>query len=464
MLERYTPTVVGRNSGRPVRVGALAVLAACGALGILSWRNAQAIPSFASQTGMPCSRCHTISFGPNLTEYGREFKLNGYTWGDGDHPMPIALMVQGGFSHSDAPLPAPAAPHYSTNDNFSVDQVSLFYGGRITEHLGVFAQGTYSGEARSANWDNTDVRYARPVTIAGTDAVVGLSLNNNPTVQDLWNSTPAWGFPYITSPLMPSPGAAALIEGALAQKVVGATAYTMINKHLYLEGGVYRDIGNRLLKDVGLSYDDNPHMTGVAPYWRLAYQVDKDPRYFSLGLFGMSARFQPDPTVGDRDRYTDLGVDGVYQYTNQDQSSLTVQATYIREDQHLTATFNAGGSDRPSERLNTFRMNATFVYLQTWGLSGGIFDINGSSDATLYSPGDVSGSANGSPDSRGYIAQLEYVPFGKMMSWGSPWVNVRLGLQYTGYLRFNGGAANYDGSGRSASQNNSLFLFYWMLF
>jgi hypothetical protein len=43
-------------------------------------------------------------------------------------------------------------------------------------------------------------------------------------------------------------------------------------------------------------------------------------------------------------------------------------------------------------------------------------------------------------------------------------MNVRLGLQYTGYLKFNGGSSNYDGSGRSASQNNSLFLYYWFLF
>jgi hypothetical protein len=39
---------------------------------------------------------------------------------------------------------------------------------------------------------------------------------------------------------------------------------------------------------------------------------------------------------------------------------------------------------------------------------------------------------------------------------------VRLGLQYTGFLRFNGASSNYDGAGRSASQNNSLFLFLWM--
>ena len=55
--------------------------------------------------------------------------------------------------------------------------------------------------------------------------------------------------------------------------------------------------------------------------------------------------------------------------------------------------------------------------------------------------------------------QFEYVPLGKMTSWGRPWVNLRVGVQYTGYLRFNGGTSNYDGFGRSASQNNSLFLF-----
>jgi hypothetical protein len=309
-----------------------------------------------------------------------------------------------------------------------------------------------------------DVRYARAVTVAGTDAVVGLSLNNNPTVQDLWNTTPAWGFPYITSPLMPTPTAATLIEGGLAQTVLGVTAYTMIHKHFYLEGGVYRNVGDRFLRNVGLTPDDNPHLSGVAPYWRFAYQVDSDPTYFSVGTFGISGRFQPDLTVPDRNRYTDLGFDAVYQYTDQGRSSVTVQASYIHENQNVTATFNAGGSDRSTESLNTFRMDASFVFHQTLGITGGIFNIDGTTDATLYGPGDVSGSANGSPESRGYLVQLDYVPFGKMGSWGSPWVNVRVGLQYTGYLKFNGGTSNYDGSGRSASQNNSLFLFYWLLF
>lgn len=69
----------------------------------------QAVPSFARQTGFACSQCHTLSFGPALTAYGRQFKLNGYTFGEGEHPLPLALMVQGGFSRAAAAQPAP--PH-----------------------------------------------------------------------------------------------------------------------------------------------------------------------------------------------------------------------------------------------------------------------------------------------------------------------------------------------------------------
>ena len=73
----------------------------------------------------------------------------------------------------------------------------------------------------------------------------------------------------------------------------------------------------------------------------------------------------------------------------------------------------------------------------------------------------MDGSANGSPDSRGYLLQFEYVPFGKADSYKQPWINLRAGLQYIGYQKFNGGSSNYDGSGRSASDNDTLFLFLW---
>src|ERR1700734_625215 len=37
---------------------------------------AQAVPSFARQTGMACEACHTVF--PELTHFGRVFKANGY--------------------------------------------------------------------------------------------------------------------------------------------------------------------------------------------------------------------------------------------------------------------------------------------------------------------------------------------------------------------------------------------------
>ena len=71
--------------------------------------RAWAVPSFATQTGKPCSQCHTLSFGPALTAYGRQFKLNGYTFDGGEQFMPLALFVQGGYSHTETAPPAPLA-------------------------------------------------------------------------------------------------------------------------------------------------------------------------------------------------------------------------------------------------------------------------------------------------------------------------------------------------------------------
>jgi hypothetical protein len=429
-------------------------------------RIASAVPSFARQTGMPCSQCHTLSFGPALTAYGRQFKLNGYTFGDGEHPMPLAAMVQGGFNHTAVAPPDPQAAHFSTNNNLSVDQVSVFLATRITEHIGMFSQSTYSGVDRHFSWDNTDIRYARPLTLFGTDAVVGISVNNNPTVQDLWVSTPAWAYPYISSPLVPGVGAAPIISG-LGGVVLGATAYTMIHDHVYLEAGTYKGLSDRWLGNVGLYPDNNAHVNGAAPYWRAAYQFTqgaKGEHYFSVGTFGMDVKLQPDPTVPDTDRYTDVALDATYQYTPEGSGAVLVNASLIHEKQQLGATFNAGGSDNATNHLNALEIDASYAYRQTWNAGVGVFDVSGGRDATLHGPGQFSGSNNGSPDTRGYTLMFECVPLGKMQSWGRPWVNLRVGVQYTGYLRFNGGTSNYDGFGRSASQNNSLFLFSWMAF
>src|SRR5580693_164396 len=59
---------------------AFVVVAAGSLLGFAP--SAQALPSFARQTGQPCGTCHTDF--PALTPYGRRFKLLGYTTGGGE--------------------------------------------------------------------------------------------------------------------------------------------------------------------------------------------------------------------------------------------------------------------------------------------------------------------------------------------------------------------------------------------
>src|SRR5260370_24446250 len=188
---RRAMTRLCQAPGRGVQI---AILLGSTAAALLSTtQTAVAIPSFARQTGFACARCHTVAYGPALTAYGRQFKLNGYVWGDAKEVIPpVALMAQGGFTHTSKDQVDQPAPHFATNDNLSVDQVSAFYGGRITQHVGAFVQMTYSGEDRVTSWDNLDVRFADTASLGSHSLVYGISVNNSPTVQDLWNSTPAW--------------------------------------------------------------------------------------------------------------------------------------------------------------------------------------------------------------------------------------------------------------------------------
>jgi hypothetical protein len=456
---------------------------------------AQALPSFARQTGQPCGTCHTDF--PALTPYGRRFKLLGYTTGGGqfrttpfpvfpnssnsqsqtdkmsayakaldsgndskDYVPPISMMAFGGFTHTQAPQPNP--PPYAPNNNFEFDQFSGFWGGAITDHIGAFVQVTYDGVGRAWAWDNADIRYANTATVGPVDIIYGITANNNPTVQDVWNTTPAWTFPYVSSGLAATPGAATLIEGAFAGHVGGAGAYTFINDMLYLELTGYQTLSTRVQNDLGASpfNGGSPgQFDGVAPYWRVAFEPKWGPHSLMVGTFGMYAAVQPfvDPTGATTsatlpvsDKFTDVGFDTQYQYQGPNYW-FTLRGSYIHENQKLDATF-PGGAANPTNFLSVLHLQASLA----WGadnrfvLTGQYFDIRGSSDAILFG-----GNASGfSPNSNGFIGELAYIPFGVSQAPGWPWTNARIGLQYTYYNKF-------DGTTAGAHDNNTLFLHAW---
>ena len=62
-------------------------------LGLLFPALAQAVPNYAQQTGQPCTACHIGAYGPQLTAFGRAFKIGGYTQTGGDEGTPIPLVA-----------------------------------------------------------------------------------------------------------------------------------------------------------------------------------------------------------------------------------------------------------------------------------------------------------------------------------------------------------------------------------
>ncbi|MDE2029859.1 MAG: cytochrome C [Alphaproteobacteria bacterium] len=407
---------------------------------------AHAVPSFATQTGQPCAACHVGAFGPQLTPFGRDFKLNGYTMTDGNkHGLPVSLMLQSSFTNTKKDNSSPTHG-FGPNNNFSLDQISAFYAGALTEHAGAFIQATYDGVANSFAWDNADIRYAHPFTIAGQDVVAGVSLNNTPTVQDLWNTTPAWGFPYSSSALANTPSASPLIgSDGLNQQVLGTTAYADIDGMVYVEGGAYHGLSGNIRNTLGEGINGTNTYQGLIPYWRVALQHDfNDAHYFEIGTYGLTANVYPSGvTSGGTDHYVDNAVDATYQWHADPDNFVSAHMSYMHEDRNLKATL--AGSANTDQYLNQFKADVSYSYKNTWTPSLQYFKTTGSADAV---------DSLSSPNSEGFTAELAYVPFGKADS-PMPWFNGRVALQYTGYTQYNGTSTN-------ASDNNTVFLNLWL--
>src|SRR6202171_2931180 len=131
--------------------------------------EAHAVPSYSRQTGLPCATCHFAP--PELTPFGRKFKLEGYTFATkaevtdekkGHNAalhllevFPLSVVFDTTFTATKSPQPG------TQNGNFQFPQdASLFLAGAWGSHVGSFVPVTYNAQGDHFSWDNTDVRYA----------------------------------------------------------------------------------------------------------------------------------------------------------------------------------------------------------------------------------------------------------------------------------------------------------------
>ncbi len=432
--------------------------------------TASAIPSYARQTGFPCKSCHMTP--PELTALGRAFKLNGYTMAGQPtvtskptgsqgglnllQNLPLSVLFDTAFTSLRSPqvVPDPNNPGStlpSQNGSFQFpEDASLFLAGAWSTHVGSFVQVTYDAQSDHFSWDNSDIRYANSTKIFGKDMTYGITLNNNPGVQDLWNSTPAWGFPWVGSNWAPTPGAGTIVDGGLAQDVAGIGGYVMLANHLYVEGTAYRSM------HIGAAqpYNGTEGFTlrGVAPYWRVAWQQTTKNNYLEVGTYGIFAKTTPNSVVGPLiDSYTDWAVDFQDDLTipRLHNDVISFRGTYIRENSTMDATSNFNDGSLVPHHLNTVKLNAEYHFGDRVSTTFGWFNTDGTIDPVVYASfNPVTGDVNGDPRNAGYIANVSWWPV----------QNISLTFQYTGYTRFNGAATNYDGNFRNANQNNTVYL------
>jgi hypothetical protein len=407
----------------------------------------KALPSYARQTGLSCIACHN-SF-PELNSFGRMFKLNGYTLtdmqtieskSDSDRvirlnllsTLPLSAMVQASYTH--------IAKNVEGMQNNSVafpQQLSVFYAGQVTPHIGTFIQMTYDGH--TFGMDNADIRYTKLFNIGTKSLVCGFTLNNNPAVQDVWNTSPAWRFPSAISDAAMNPSKSTIIEN-LGMQVAGLGAYTMYNNLLFTELTVYRSAQQGAANPADTS--SMMAIEGVAPYWRLALQHEWSGNYIEFGTFGIASKHFIKGISGNKDSFTDFGID--FQY----ERSLSV-GEFTLHTSLINETEKRDTSDNRHLRLNfnSFKIDGNLYFNNGLGATIGYFNTSGTSDPSI-------GSLTSKPNSNGFIFQVEYLP----------WYNTKFTIQYIAYNKFDGSTVNYDSLGRNARNNNTLYFLVWLNF
>ena len=474
-------------------------------LALLS-NNAVAIPLFARQVQQNCVACHVGGQYPELTPYGRYFKLTGYTQGDqqwnpANGALPIAMSIQAGSSTMQnnksngstddgtgvTPL---GSPLDYRNGNFKLDQVSVYVGGKIIDHVGLFSQYTFGfNDHNSPNAifeaDNFDLRAADHYSNGHKDVIFGASLNNNPGVTDVFNSSPSWAYPYQYSSTASglAPPFQTQIESYGGGSARGITAYVYLNRLVYAEFGGYT-ASTGLTKFLTFTNDAlNPtrnnttNLVGFNPYYRLALTHEWGAHNLMLGAFGMNSKIASQLTLDDGTTpyntntplssltpgmmYQDRAIDAQYQYIS-DPHVVSAQLRYIQEN---ISDPNLFQYTNPNNNLYSRYAKMTYVYQAKYGVTLAYWSETGSSDPGGYlsgagitnsiNPGTLNyASYNNSPNSNAWIPSIFWQPL----------QNVRLTLTQTFWTKFAGAKTNYDGGGRNASDNNTTYLYLWMAF
>lgn len=414
-----------RRFMRPCVAGMLSLLTGIGLLLSLVSTPTMAIPAFARQTGSTCADCHIGAYGPNLTPFGMQFKLNGFTDTDGNGlKIPLALQLTG----------TRTVPVHGV-DSTRLTEADLYLAGRINDHVGGFAKIATDNNGNNryvTRLSNVDLRYVtKPFQVAGKDTMLGISINNNPSITDPIGSLPN------TSGLGPASAYAysttLLNMSSLSDRVFGASVYGFYNSRWYGEVGTYNSLPLSTQDDFGYGIANDPGKLKDTGYLRFAYMRDLKRQFFSAGVVALTTRRQL-PRNSPSDDITDLGYDLSYQFLGTQEHIFQFTYVDIYERRKYGSVFpgpaNPSLLTKPRGSVRDRSLNFTYVFRQSYGLTLSHLINTGSFDAARYSPYGV-------PDTTSNFISVFWTPAGKDGSVSSI-SNMKLAATWFRFTKFNG--------------------------
>lgn len=417
-----------------------------------------ALPSFARQTGQKCSACHVGGDWPQLTPWGRFFKLSGYTVGnairdnEGSVHVPVGLLGQAGVTWAQTPTNSAG----STVIRHTGDPEPYDFAGevatKLTSNAGIFYE--YFLSNTFPGWKGgtgaVDVRAVHFFHAGSNEILAGVDSNNSPTIQDVWNSTPDWTVPTYRSPEAPGELTAPLIS-RLGSQAGSIGAYALLNRHFYAEASLYR-VGTGFFRwmtaGIPLTQPGITYLSGFNPYWRAFWTTSRGPDSFMLGTFGMRADVFPlaSSPRGPTDLLTDSAVDAQYQHLLA-KHKVTVRSSYIYEHRDWNASFPLGFVGTQKGNAKFLDLSGSYSLGDRWTFHGGYVLSNANRDSVRY-------GALSSPRVSGYVLEVD-----RHLT-----QNIQLIAQYRGFLSYRGMSSNIDGAGRSATDNNTFWLSAYFAF
>ena len=276
----------------------------------------------------------------------------------------------------------------------AINNVDIFLAGKIVDHVGGLAQVNYDG-TRAPHL----LEHARLALRSGLHARAesvrcsALSLNNSPTVQDPWNSTPIWQFPF--PPARFSNGTQhAAGRRCLRPEVLGRDRLHAHRRDAVPGGGRLPRARRRA-----------PQTTWASPIRRTRAQAGRHGALLACGaaedewaalrlrrgLWGFAPRARlPSPAAASTDNYTDIGYDATYQFANGGPHTFNANASYIHENQRLFATALSAAACRRYNHLNTLASMPSTGTVRPMRLRSGTSPPTATRTRRCFGPGPFS--------------------------------------------------------------------------